>query len=173
MIKKYSEAMRSGHLAGAALDVFPREPSADGPYFDEDLGRWVREIRDLPNIILTPHIGGSTKEAQEAIGVEVGGALVRYINFGCTIGAVNMPEVTLRNLTAAEESHLRVIFIHRNRPGVLRQVNDILGDHNVDKQMSDSRGDVSIYAQGFLLTRLSHAVADKNHDCQTDRIYDG
>lgn len=165
--------MRSGHLAGAALDVFPREPSADGPYFDEDLGRWVREIRDLPNIILTPHIGGSTKEAQEAIGVEVGGALVRYINFGCTIGAVNMPEVTLRNLTAAEESHLRVIFIHRNRPGVLRQVNDILGDHNVDKQMSDSRGDVSIYAQGFLLTRLSHAVADKNHDCQTDRIYDG
>ncbi|PWW76661.1 hypothetical protein C7212DRAFT_191376 [Tuber magnatum] len=137
------EVMRSGHLAGAALDVFPREPSDDGPYFNEDLARWVTEIRDLPNIILTPHIGGSTEEAQEAIGAEVGGALLRYINFGCTIGAANMPEVTLRSLTVAEESHLRVIFIHQNRPGVLRQVNDILGDHNVDKQMSDSRGDIA------------------------------
>ncbi|KAG0637245.1 hypothetical protein HOY80DRAFT_924636 [Tuber brumale] len=137
------EAMRSGHLAGAALDVFPREPSADGPYFNEDLARWVAEIRDLPNIVLTPHIGGSTEEAQEAIGAEVGGALLRYINFGCTIGAANMPEVTLRSLTVAEVSHLRVIFIHQNRPGVLRQVNDILGDHNVDKQMSDSRGDIA------------------------------
>ncbi|RPA98639.1 hypothetical protein L873DRAFT_1019857 [Choiromyces venosus 120613-1] len=142
-IQALCEAMRSGHLAGAALDVFPREPSANGPCFNEDLARWVTEVRDLPNVILTPHIGGSTEEAQEAIGSEVGGALVRYINSGCTIGAVNMPEVTLRSLTVAEESHLRVIFIHQNRPGVLRQVNDILGDHNVDKQMSDSRGDIA------------------------------
>ncbi|CUS08211.1 unnamed protein product [Tuber aestivum] len=150
-----SEAMRSGHLAGAALDVFPREPSADGPYFNKDLARWATEIRNLPNIILTPHIGGSTEEAQEAIGAEVGEALLGYINFGCTIGAANMPEVALRSITVAEESHLRVIFIHQNRPGVLRQVNDILGDHNVDKQMSDSRGDVSIRAQEPLLARLA------------------
>jgi len=165
--------MRSGHLAGAALDVFPREPSVDGPYFNEDLARWVAEIRDLPNIILTPHIGGSTEEAQEAIGAEVGGALLRYINFGCTTGAVNMPEVNLRSPTMAEERHFRVIFIHQNRPGVLRQVNDILGDHNVDKQMSNSRGDVSIRARGLLLAMLSYAIADKKHDCPTDRIYDG
>lgn len=59
------------------------------------------------------------------------------------MGAVNMPEVSLRLLTSAEDNHARVIFIHSNRPGVLRQVNSILGDHNVDKQMSDSRGDVA------------------------------
>ncbi|CAZ80405.1 unnamed protein product [Tuber melanosporum] len=137
------EAMRSGHLAGAALDVFPCEPPADGPHFNEDLARWVTEIRGLPNVILTPHIGGSTEEAQEAIGAEVGGALLRYINSGCTTGAANMPEVTLRSLNVAEVSHLRVIFIHQNRPGVLRQVNNILGDYNVEKQISDSRGDIA------------------------------
>jgi len=160
--------MRSGHLAGAALDVFPREPSTDGPYFNEDLGRWVAELRNLSNIILTPHIGGSTEEAQEAIGAEVGGALLNYINFGCTVGAVNMPEVSLRSPTMAEERHFRVIFIHQNRPGVLRQVNDILGDHNVDKQMSNSRGDVSIRARAII-----YAIADKKHYCPTDRVYDG
>lgn len=75
--------------------------------------------------------------------MEVGDALVRYINEGNTIGAVNMPEVTLRSLSSTDEDNARVIFIHNNQPGVLRQVNSILGDHNVDKQMSDSRGDVA------------------------------
>lgn len=135
--------MRSGHTAGAALDVYPSEPAANGDYFNASLNTWGNDLRSLKNLILTPHIGGSTEEAQSAIGVEVGDALVRYINDGSTIGAVNMPEVTLRGLTLAEENHVRVIFIHSNRPGVLRQVNSILGDHNVDKQMSDSRGDVA------------------------------
>ncbi|KAH0614508.1 uncharacterized protein H6S33_000144 [Morchella sextelata] len=137
------EAMRSGHLAGAALDVYPSEPAANGDYFNSTLNTWGDDLRSLKNLILSPHIGGSTEEAQSAIGVEVGEALVRYINDGSTIGAVNMPEVSLRGLTLAEENHVRVIFIHSNRPGVLRQVNSILGDHNVDKQMSDSRGDVA------------------------------
>ncbi|RPB05522.1 D-3-phosphoglycerate dehydrogenase 2 [Choiromyces venosus 120613-1] len=137
------ESMRSGHTAGAALDVYPSEPAANGDYFNDTLNTWGNDLRSLKNLILTPHIGGSTEEAQSAIGVEVGEALVRYINSGSTIGCVNMPEVTLRSLTLAEENHVRVIFIHSNRPGVLRQVNSILGDHNVDKQMSDSRGDVA------------------------------
>lgn len=137
------EAMRSGHIAGAALDVYPSEPAANGDYFNSTLNTWGDDLRSLKNLILSPHIGGSTEEAQSAIGVEVGEALVRYINDGSTIGAVNMPEVSLRGLTLAEENHVRVIFIHSNRPGVLRQVNSILGDHNVDKQMSDSRGDVA------------------------------
>jgi len=135
--------MRSGHTAGAALDVYPSEPAANGDYFNDALNSWGNDLRSLKNLILTPHIGGSTEEAQSAIGIEVGEALVRYINSGSTIGCVNMPEVTLRSLTLAEENHVRVIFIHSNRPGVLRQVNSILGDHNVDKQMSDSRGDVA------------------------------
>lgn len=82
-------------------------------------------------------------EAQSAIGVEVGDALVRYINEGNTVGAVNMPEVSLRSISNTDENRARVVFIHKNQPGVLRQVNSILGDHNVDKQMSDSRGDVA------------------------------
>jgi D-3-phosphoglycerate dehydrogenase len=137
------EASRSGRLAGAAIDVFPSEPAANGDYFNKTLNLWGDDIRSLKNIILSPHIGGSTEEAQRAIGIEVSDALVRYINEGNTIGAVNMPEVSLRSITTTEEDHVRVIFIHANRPGVLRQVNSILGDHNVDKQITDSRGDVA------------------------------
>ena len=136
-------AMRTGKIAGAALDVYPQEPAGNGDYFTNDLNPWATDLRNLKNIILTPHIGGSTEEAQSAIGIEVAEALVRYVNEGVTVGAVNMPEVTLRSLTMDEPDHARVIFIHHNVPGVLRRVNEILGDHNVDKQMSDSRGDIA------------------------------
>lgn len=137
------DAMRSGKICGAALDVYPSEPSGNGDYFNNDLNKWGEDLRSLKNIILTPHIGGSTEEAQSAIGIEVAEALVRYVNEGVTVGAVNMPEVTLRSLTIDEPNHARVIFVHQNVPGVLRRVNEILGDHNVDKQMTDSRGDVA------------------------------
>lgn len=153
------DAMRSGKLAGAALDVYPAEPGGNGDYFTNDLNHWAEDLRGLRNIILTPHIGGSTEEAQSAIGIEVSEALVRYVNEGSTLGAVNMPEVNLRSLTMDEPNHVRVIYIHRNIPGVLRggeaqcnryplhimltfSVNAILGNHNVDKQMTDSRGEV-------------------------------
>ena len=137
------DAMRSGHIAGAALDVYPAEPGGNGDYFTNELNPWTEDLRSLKNIILTPHIGGSTEEAQSAIGIEVAEALVRYVNEGGTLGAVNMPEVNLRNLTIDEPNHVRVIYIHQNVPGVLRSVNKILGDHNVDKQMTDSRGEVA------------------------------
>ena len=136
-------AMRAGKVAGAALDVYPNEPAANGDYFNSSLNHWGEELRSLSNIILTPHIGGSTEEAQRAIGVEVADALVRYINQGTTVGSVNLPEVTMRSLTLDEPNHARVIYIHRNVPGVLRKVNEILADHNVDKQTSDSKGDVA------------------------------
>ena len=153
------DAMRSGKLAGAALDVYPVEPGGNGDYFTNELNPWAEDLRGLRNIILTPHIGGSTEEAQSAIGIEVSAALVRYVNEGTTLGAVNMPEVNLRSLTMDEPNHVRVIYIHRNIPGVLRggeiqrsrspleimltpSVNAILGNHNVDKQMTDSRGEV-------------------------------
>ena len=114
-------AMRAGKLAGAALDVFPSEPSGNGDYFASNLNPWAEDLQSLKNIILTPHIGGSTEEAQSAIGIEVSEALVRYVNEGTTLGAVNLPEVNLRSLTMDEPNHVRVIYIHHNVPGVLRK----------------------------------------------------
>ncbi|KAM7217862.1 D-3-phosphoglycerate dehydrogenase [Rhypophila decipiens] len=137
------KASRAGKIAGAALDVFPNEPAGNGDYFNAELNTWGDDLRSLSNLILTPHIGGSTEEAQRAIGVEVADALVRYINQGITLGSVNLPEVNMRSLTLDEPNHARIIYIHRNVPGVLRKVNEILADHNVDKQISDSKGDIA------------------------------
>jgi D-3-phosphoglycerate dehydrogenase len=138
------DAMRSGKLAGAALDVYPNEPGGNGDYFTgEHLDPFIDSLRTLKNLILTPHIGGSTEEAQSAIGVEVSQFLVRYVNEGSTQGSVNLPEVTLRSITIDEPNHARVVYIHKNVPGVLRRVNDILSDHNIDKQMTDSRGEIA------------------------------
>jgi D-3-phosphoglycerate dehydrogenase len=137
------DAMRTGKVAGAALDVYPAEPAGNGLYFTNSLNPWAADLQSLKNIILTPHIGGSTEEAQSAIGTEVGEALVKYVNEGITIGAVNMPEVILRSMTIDQEDHVRLVYIHHNVPGVLKEVNEILGDHNVDKQMTDSKGQVA------------------------------
>ncbi len=137
------EAMKSGHIAGAAIDVFPHEPGANGAPFDDKLNSWASELRALKNVILTPHIGGSTEEAQRMIGEEVAGALTRYLNFGCTVGAVNFPEVDLRAITAEQPDHVRICHVHINQPGVLRQVNEVLSPYNVEKQYSDSKGDVA------------------------------
>ncbi|KAH9025876.1 hypothetical protein EDB85DRAFT_1869388 [Lactarius pseudohatsudake] len=137
------EAMKSGHIAGAAIDVFPHEPGANGAPFDDQLNPWASELRALKNVILTPHIGGSTEEAQRMIGEEVAGALTRYLNFGSTVGAVNFPEVDLRAITAEQPDHVRICHVHINQPGVLRQVNEVLSPYNVEKQYSDSKGDVA------------------------------
>ncbi|GAB7357246.1 hypothetical protein MBLNU459_g8225t1 [Dothideomycetes sp. NU459] len=155
-IPELINAMRSGKIAGAAIDVFPHEPAGNGEYFHNELNSWAEDLRSLKNLILTPHIGGSTEEAQSAIGIEVADALKRYVNEGTTLGAVNMPEVSLRSLTTDEPNHVRVIYIHKNVPGVLRRVNEIWGDHNVDKQMTDSRGDVA-----YLMADISNVGQDE------------
>ncbi|EMC96995.1 hypothetical protein BAUCODRAFT_68610 [Baudoinia panamericana UAMH 10762] len=153
-------ALQSGKLAGAALDVYPNEPGSNGPTFTSSkLGSWADDLRGVNNVLLTPHIGGSTEEAQSAIGVEVAESLVNYVNLGTTSAAVNMPEVTLRSLTMDEPNHVRVIYIHRNVPGVLRKVNEILGDHNVDKQMTDSRGEVA-----YLMADISNVNVSEIKD---------
>lgn len=105
------DSMRSGKIAGAALDVYPNEPGGNGDYFNSSLNTWISDLLGLKNIILTPHIGGSTEEAQSAIGIEVAQALVRYVNEGVTLGAVNLPEVNLRSLTIDQPSHARVCII--------------------------------------------------------------
>ncbi|KAJ8595939.1 hypothetical protein M405DRAFT_849533 [Rhizopogon salebrosus TDB-379] len=136
-------ALQSKHLAGAAIDVYPQEPGSNGAPFDDQVNAWSSTLRSLPNVILTPHIGGSTEEAQRMIGEEVSLALTRYLNYGSTVGAVNFPEVDLRAITAEQGNHVRVCHVHSNQPGVLRQVNEALSPYNVEKQYSDSKGDVA------------------------------
>lgn len=137
------KAIQSKYLAGAAIDVFPVEPGANGAPFDDSLNSWCTALRQLPNVILTPHIGGSTEEAQRMIGEEVSSALSRYLNYGSTVGSVNFPEVDLRPITADQGDNIRVCHAHNNTPGVLRQVNEVLSPYNVEKQFSDSKGDIA------------------------------
>jgi D-3-phosphoglycerate dehydrogenase len=114
-------ALASGHIAGAALDVFPLEPSSAAEEFQSPL-------RGRDNVLLTPHIGGSTAEAQRDIGVEVATKLIRYSNNGSTLGAVNFPEVSL----PAHPGQQRLLHIHRNQPGVLSLVNAALSDERIN-----------------------------------------
>ncbi|PSN59856.1 D-3-phosphoglycerate dehydrogenase-like protein [Corynespora cassiicola Philippines] len=153
------EAMRSGKLAGAAIDVFPNEPAGNGDYFTNDLNSWAKDLLSLKNLILTPHIGGSTEEAQSAIGVEVATALVRYVNEGATLGAVNIPELSLRGLTLDEPNCVRVVYIHKNVPGVLRQVNAILHQHNIERQTTEGRGEVA-----YLMADISEVKEEEIRD---------
>ncbi|KAK9481066.1 hypothetical protein V1514DRAFT_357119 [Lipomyces japonicus] len=153
------DAMRAGKLAGAALDVYPHEPAKNGPFFTTDLNAWSDQLTSLKNLILTPHIGGSTEEAQSAIGIEVGQALVHYVNEGSTIGAVNFPEVSLRSLSVDEKNHVRVLYVHQNVPGVLKTVNEIFAEHNIDKQFSDSRGDIA-----YLMADISQVNSEDIRD---------
>ncbi|ORX74671.1 Ser33 protein [Linderina pennispora] len=133
-----SESLQSGHLGGAAVDVYPSEPLANGPGFDSPL-------RNCPNTLLTPHIGGSTEEAQRMIGVEVATAITKYINTGATVNAVNFAECDLRAIPSSDLTTVRIVNVHQNVPGVLRQINNILADYNVNKQISDSKGDVAYF----------------------------
>ncbi|HET6397462.1 MAG TPA: phosphoglycerate dehydrogenase, partial [Pseudoxanthomonas sp.] len=124
-IDALAAALESGHLGGAAVDVFPVEPKGNNDPF-------VSPLTKFDNVILTPHIGGSTLEAQDNIGVEVAAKLVRYSDNGSTLSAVNFPEVTLPE----HEGSTRLLHIHRNVPGVLSQVNEIFSRHavNIDGQ---------------------------------------
>jgi len=124
-IDALAAALQSGHVGGAAVDVFPLEPKGNDDAF-------VSPLRGIDNVILTPHVGGSTLEAQDNIGIEVAAKLVRYSDNGSTLSAVNFPEVTL----PGHEGSRRIMHIHRNMPGVLSQVNDIFREQgiNIDGQ---------------------------------------
>jgi D-3-phosphoglycerate dehydrogenase len=115
------DALLSGKLGGAAVDVFPKEPRQKDESFETPL-------QNLPNVVLTPHIGGSTEEAQQNIGLEVAGKLVRFINNGSTEGAVNFPNVVLPELVGCH----RILHIHKNVPGVLQKVNAMFGEAGIN-----------------------------------------
>ena len=124
-IDALADALKSGQVGGAAVDVFPVEPKGNAESFESPL-------RGLDNVILTPHVGGSTLEAQDNIGIEVAAKLVRYSDNGSTLSAVNFPEVTL----PGHDGSRRILHIHRNVPGVLSQINDVFSREkiNVDGQ---------------------------------------
>lgn len=120
-IDALAEALKSNHLAGAAIDVFPVEPKSNKDEF-------ISPLRGLDNVILTPHVGGSTEEAQDRIGEEVSKRLVEYSDVGSTIGAVNFPGVQLPKGTDAT----RFIQVHHNAPGALRTLNDLFARHDLN-----------------------------------------
>jgi D-3-phosphoglycerate dehydrogenase len=115
------DALESEKLNGAAIDVFPVEPKSNSEIFDSPLCKF-------DNVILTPHVGGSTQEAQQNIGIEVAGKLVKYSDNGSTLSAVNFPEVSLPEHT----DRSRLLHIHQNRPGVLTQINQAFADKNIN-----------------------------------------
>jgi D-3-phosphoglycerate dehydrogenase len=120
-IEALAEALRTKHLSGAAIDVFPKEPKGAGDEF-------VSPLRGMDNVLLTPHIGGSTEEAQQNIGTEVSQKLIKYSNNGSTLGAVNFPEVSLPHQPGAH----RLLHIHRNQPGVLSSINAIFSEQQIN-----------------------------------------
>ena len=140
-----AEAIRSGHLAGAAVDVYPEEPETNSDGFSTPL-------RNLPNVILTPHVGGSTSEAQAAIGREVGSTLVKFVNAGATTGAVNFPNV---ELPPSRATH-RILNTHRNVPGVLRDINRIVSECNANIHSQVLSTDANL---GYLIMDLDQDVS--------------
>jgi len=120
-IEALVDALKTRHIAGAALDVFPAEPRGAGDPF-------VSPLQGMENVLLTPHIGGSTEEAQQNIGVEVAEKLIKYSNNGSTVTAVNFPEVSLPEHPGKQ----RLLHIHRNQPGVLSAINRVFSEHSIN-----------------------------------------
>jgi D-3-phosphoglycerate dehydrogenase len=139
--------IESGHIAGAAIDVFPKEPKGNGEEF-------VSELRGLQNVILTPHIGGSTEEAQQDIGEFVSGKLADFGDGGATAMSVNLPSVAL---PAVPGTH-RLIHLHKNVPGVLASINRVLADHgvNVEGQLLRTRDEL-----GYVITDIGTQYSDE------------
>lgn len=149
-VNDFATAIREGHLGGGAADVFPSEPKKNGEKVFES------PLCGLPNVILTPHIGGSTEEAQEAIGVEVSNAMIKFINTGITYGAVNFPEV---DMVQKPGSH-RLLNIHKNVPGVLSKVNTALCDAGVN----------IVQQQLATADRVGYLVVDMNSDASEEAL---
>ncbi|WP_223671238.1 phosphoglycerate dehydrogenase [Kangiella shandongensis] len=139
-IAALAQALEEKRLAGAAIDVFPAEPKSNSEEF-------VSPLRAFDNVILTPHIGGSTQEAQENIAIEVADKLIKYSNNGSTMSAVNFPQVSLPE----HDNRHRILHIHQNRPGILTQINQILSENdvNISGQYLQTQGEL-----GYVVTDI-------------------
>ena len=146
VIPALAAALQSGHLAGAAVDVYPEEPETSGDGFRTAL-------QGLPNVLLTPHIGGSTSEAQAAIGREVSTVLTKFVRTGATRGAVNFPNVEPQSQQGAS----RILNVHRNVPGVLRDINKIVSDLQANIRSQVLATDAEI---GYLIMDIDQDARD-------------
>lgn len=160
-----ADALRTGHLGGAAVDVFPSEPAKNGPGFESPLC-------GLENVILTPHIAGSTAEAQKNIGVEVASALARYCNGGSTAGAVNFPNLDVPHTPGAH----RILNVHRNTPGVLSTINNIVSStgSNIFCQVlgtSQSIGYIILDMDTEASSETKEAIKKMPHSISTRILY--
>jgi D-3-phosphoglycerate dehydrogenase len=144
--KAVVEGLRSKHLAGVAADVFPKEPSSNDKPFENDL-------QDFNNVILTPHIAGSTLEALANIGLEVAEKLVRYSDTGSTIGAVNFVEIALQ----ANSAKQRFLHIHRNVPGVLGEINHYFSSRGINISAEYLQTDADL---GYVILETDTEVND-------------
>lgn len=149
-VEAMAEALKSGHLAGGAVDVYPSEPSGKTDQFKTPL-------QGCPNTILTPHIGGSTEEAQEAIGIEVSSKMCDFINSGSTLGSVNIPNVA--HLGPLKPGHTRIVNIHKNVPGVIRAINEELSIGNVVFQALATNDDI-----GFIIIDVASDIGKQIKD---------
>ena len=152
-IDALARALRDGHLQGAAVDVFPHEPGSNAE-------RFTSPLQGLDNVILTPHVGGSTLEAQERIGAEVARKLVEYSDVGSTVGAVNFPQVQL----PPRPNGTRFIHVHQNLPGMLRKINEVFSsrDINITGQFLQTAGDVGyVVVEAVDLGDRSEALLDQ------------
>ncbi|GLS49112.1 D-3-phosphoglycerate dehydrogenase [Methylobacterium gnaphalii] len=142
-----AEALKRGHLRGAAVDVFPIEPKSNSE-------RFVSPLQGIDNVILTPHVGGSTEEAQDRIGSEVARKLVDYVETGSTLGAVNFPQVQI----PPGKGSARFLHVHRNVPGVLGRVNAAFAQRgvNVSSQFLQTDGDL-----GYVVVEADAVPADQ------------
>ncbi|WP_322999472.1 phosphoglycerate dehydrogenase [Castellaniella sp.] len=140
-------ALKSGHLSGAAVDVFPAEPKSRDEPLDSPL-------RGLSNVILTPHIGGSTQESQENIGREVAEQLKRYVASGTTKGSVNFPEISYHE----QKGVARIVHIHQNVPGAMGALSNLIGEYglNIVSQQLQTRGKI-----GYAITDVDGEVTDQ------------
>lgn len=147
VIEDLAAALKSKHLAGCAIDVFPIEPASNKEKF-------VSPLQGLANVILTPHIGGSTEEAQYSIGLEVAESFRKFLKLGTTAGAVNFPQVELHPV----EGITRIQNVHKNEPGVLGEINGIISKYGANIQGQFLSTDENI---GYLVVDIENMKSEK------------
>jgi D-3-phosphoglycerate dehydrogenase len=164
-LEALAKALQDGSLSGAAIDVYPWEPEKNGD-------RFTTPLQGLPNVILTPHIGGSTEEAQSNIGEDVSNKLFQYLETGMTLGSHTVPPLSL---THQEGTH-RILHIHRNVPGVLSEINSTLSKHNINilaqyLKTNDEIGYVVLDIDKRLSNQALQLLKEVKHTIKTRLLY--